>query len=168
MAECRDAAALRDAPALTAAPSHNTMGAMSYVPRVLLLQISLLGLTACAATPPPVAAVEPETVSTMTSPSDMPSSRPADGAYAGRIDDVHQSVSLQIRADDSARLVVMHALHTPPALVEEYEGQLVERDGSWCLEPAPKSVQSCLDLSGELPALTRVTGERIDLRRVER
>lgn len=150
------------------AASHNTMGAMTAVSRVLLLPIGLLAFAACAATPRSVAPAEPEPVSTMTSPSDTLSSRPADGAYAGRIDDVHQSVSLQIRADDSARLVVAHALHTPPAMVEEYEGRLVEREGGWCLEPAPKSVQPCLDLSGEMPALTRVSGERIALRRVER
>ncbi|MET0329630.1 MAG: hypothetical protein ABW163_12805 [Luteimonas sp.] len=104
----------------------------------------------------------------MTSTATPATNRPADGAYAGRIGELQQSVSLQIRPDDSARVVVLYALHTPPALVEEYEGQLVARDGGWCLEPAPKTFQSCLDLSGELPALTRASGERIGLRRVER
>ncbi len=103
-----------------------------------------------------------------TSATPAASARPADGAYIGRIEALQQSVSLQIRPDDSARVVVVYALHTPPAMVEEYEGRLVEREGGWCLEPAPTSVQPCLDLSGDLPALTRVSGERIDLRRVER
>jgi len=105
----------------------------------------------------------------MATTTDSPSpGHPAKGAYAGRIDDVHQSVSLQIRPDDSVRLVVLHALHTPPALVEEYEGRLVQADAAWCLDPAPRSFQACLDLSGPVPALLRGSGERVDLRRVER
>lgn len=95
--------------------------------------------------------------------------RPADGAYVGRIDDSHLSVSLQIRPDDSARVVVLRALHAPPALVEEYEGRLVEREGGWCLEPAPKSVQPCLDLTGAAPALRRADSDaRVELRPVAR
>lgn len=102
-----------------------------------------------------------------TSPDAVP--RPADGAYAGRIDDAHLSVSLQIRPDDSARVVVLRALHTPPVPVEEYEGQLVQGADGWCLAPAPRTVEACLDLSGDVPALLRTgSGERVVLRRVER
>lgn len=97
-----------------------------------------------------------------------PRQRPADGAYAGRIDEVHQSVSLQIRANDDVRLVVLHALHTPPALVEEYEGRLVPGDAGWCLDPAPRSFQPCLDLSQPALALVRESGERVNLHPVER
>ena len=105
----------------------------------------------------------------MTATTPMPTpQRPADGAYAGRIDEVHQSVSLQIRATDDVRLVVLHALHTPPALVEEYEGRLVPVEAGWCLDPAPGSFQPCLDLSEPVLALVRKSGERVDLHRVER
>ena len=130
-----------------------------------LLLLTAPAFVACATSLSPLT---PDTAPMTTSASPASTERPADGAYIGRIDDTHQSVSLQIRPDDSVRVVVLYALHTPPAMVEEYEGHLVEREGGWCLEPAPKSVQPCLDLSGELPALTRVSGERIDLRRVER
>lgn len=147
---------------LTSAGLRPTMRPMRQFTCLLLLTAP--ALVACAS-PSPAA---PDTTPMTTSASPASTERPADGAYIGRIDAVHQSVSLQIRPDDSARVVVVYALHTPPAMVEEYEGQLVEREGGWCLEPAPKSVQPCLDLSGELPALTRVSGERIDLRRVER
>lgn len=140
------------------------MTAMRKLPSLLLL-LTAPAFVACATSPSPATSAAPD-ATPMTTPTSL--HRPADGAYAGRIDAVHQSVSLQIRPDNSARVVVVYALHTPPAMVEEYEGQLVEREGGWCLEPAPKSVQPCLDLSGELPALTRVSGERIDLRRVER
>lgn len=106
-------------------------------------------------------------MTTSTSPSSV--QRPADGAYAGRIDDSHLSVSLQIRPDDSARVVVLRALHAPPALVEEYEGRLVARADGWCLAPAPRTVEACLDLSGDVPALLRAgSQERVVLRRVER
>ncbi|MFL6586493.1 MAG: hypothetical protein ACJ8GV_06360 [Luteimonas sp.] len=104
---------------------------------------------------------------TVTAPKTA-SAGPAGRAYVGRIDDLHQSVSLQVRPDASVRLVLMYALHTPPAMVEEYEGQMVERESGWCLTPAPKSFQPCFDLTAEQATLTRVSGERVDLRYIER
>jgi len=149
--------------ALTSKTSRTTMPPMRKLSSLLLLTAPAFVACATSLSPP-----APDTTPMTTSASPVSAARPADGAYIGRIDAVHQSVSLQIRPDDSARVVVVYALHTPPAMVEEYEGRLVEREDGWCLEPAPKSVQPCLDLSGEWPALTRVSGERIDLRRVER
>lgn len=100
--------------------------------------------------------------------SQTASERSAGRAYIGRIDDLHQSVSLQVRPDDTVRLVLVYALHTPPAMVEEYEGRMVERESGWCFKPAPKSFQPCFDLIAEQATLTRVSGERVDLRYIER
>ncbi|MET0328782.1 MAG: hypothetical protein ABW163_08445 [Luteimonas sp.] len=135
--------------------------------RLLLVLSSLWVCAACAATPDATPRAQPENAP-MTAPESAAAARPADGAYAGRIGELQQSVSLQIRPDASARLVVLYALHTPPALVEEYEGRLVQQGDGWCLEPAPQTVQPCLDLSDGALGLTRLSGERIGLRPLDR
>ncbi|KPN17138.1 hypothetical protein AO715_03390 [Xanthomonas sp. Mitacek01] len=47
--------------------------------------------------------------------------------------------------------------------------QAGEREGGWYLEPAPKSVQPCRDLTGAAPALRRAGSDaRVELRPVTR
>lgn len=121
----------------------------------MLAAIALaLPAAACAgslATADPPRATSNTTMTTASKATSI--DRPANGAYSGRIDHLHQHVSLQIRSDDTARLVILHNLHLPPSEVEVLDARLVERDGGWCLDPAPRTIGPCLSIEGDASAL---------------
>lgn len=145
---------------------------MSTMKRLHMIAAFTLALpaTACAvvpeAAPPGPTSSDPMTTSTASPSTD----RPANGAYSGRIDHLHQHVSLQIRPDGSVRLVVLHNLHLPPAEVETLEARLVERDGAWCLDPTPRTIAPCLSIERNAPGVGvthLASGERIVLGTVD-